>query len=391
MKSSKLKKILSFLFWVILIALLILLFPLDFLRRRKKYHLPLKRIDERDTMFARANRKPGTPQYEEFYGRRYSRRIPDDRLRSMPELCKPGGKYYHPSISKLADEYFEKIYDIKIDESTVNFWAEKIKGSSNKTGTIKKAARQLGAVAIGCTELDEIYVYSHKGRLDENYGEKITGSLPSAIVFLVEMDYTMMQSAPRAETIFESAKQYYRAATISLTLVEILKRVGHDAKAHYDAHYDLVLPPLAEMAGLGEVGRNNILVADKYGSRVRIGAVTTDFPLNYDSAIHLGVDHFCEICKKCSENCPPKALDNYEKSNVNGVFKWSTEMENCYSYWRFLGTDCGICMAVCPFSHKNNLFHNSVRFFIRFNPWLRHIALWFDEKLYGREWNNFKN
>jgi reductive dehalogenase len=344
------------------------------------------RFDERDTMFARMARREATPQYEDYYSRRPELKKGDDRIRSMPGLCQPGGRYYHPEISARADQYFEDIYDIVPDASVVAEWKAKIDASSNSTTTVKEMVLALGAVAVGCTGVDEEFIYTHKGRLDEDYGHEIQLDHPSVIVLLVEMDFHEMQRAPRAETIRESARQYYRGAYISKTVTAVLEACGYMAKSHHDAHYDVILPALAVKAGLGELGRNNILIADRYGSRVRIAGVTTDLPLEHEQPIDLGADHFCTICKKCAENCPSRALSLSEKEDVRGVMKWPTHVERCYSYWRAVGTDCGICMAVCPFSHKNNGFHNLVRWMVRLGRWTHRPALFFDDLIYGRNW-----
>jgi reductive dehalogenase len=148
------------------------------------------------------------------------------------------------------------------------------------------------------------------------------------------------------------------------------------------------LPPLAIQAGLGELGRNNILIADKYGSRVRIGAITTDMPIENHSPISLGVNQFCTICKKCSDNCPSKALESGRKLDVNGVLKWPTNVENCYTLWRKYGTDCGICMVVCPFSHKNNLLHNCIRLIVKYFPILNRFLIYMDNLIYGKKWKS---
>lgn len=345
-------------------------------------------MDERDTMFARMARKRGTAPYEHYYLSRPELKSGDDHLRNMPPLCQPGGRYYHPEISPEADRYFRDIDEIKIDETFVAEWKSKIEPSANATSTIKEIVLTLGAVAVGCTPLEKEYVYTHKGRLDENYGRLIELDHPTMIVFLVEMDFDAMQRAPLAETIRESARQYYRAAHISKIMEAVLRASGHAAKSHHDAHYDLILPPLAVNAGLGELGRNNILIADHYGSRVRIGGVSTDLLLDTDAPIDLGADHFCSICKKCAENCPSHALSMAGKEEVRGVQKWPTDAERCYAYWRTLGTDCGICMAVCPYSHPNNGSHNLVRKLIRLHPWIRHIALVCGDLIYGRRWNH---
>ncbi|NHZ85606.1 MAG: 4Fe-4S dicluster domain-containing protein, partial [Planctomycetia bacterium] len=186
--------------------------------------------------------------------------------------------------------------------------------------------------------------------------------------------------------IFESANQYYQAAVIAKTLEAIILKLGFETKAHYDAHYDVILPPLAVKAGLGELGRNNILIADKFGSRVRIGAVSTNLPLDYDLPTSIGAERFCIVCKKCATNCPTKALSKNSKSNIRGIDKWTTNVENCYTIWRFYGTDCGICMAVCPFSHRNNWFHFLIRKMVKFLPMLNKTLLFFDELVYGKKW-----
>lgn len=351
---------------------------------------PIQRFDERDTMFARMARREGTSTYKDYYSRRPELKKTDDRIRNLPGLCEPGGLHYDPEISPRADRYFEEIYDIKADEEIVARWKTKIAESSDRTETVKELALALGAVAAGCAPLEQEFIYTHKGRLDEDYSHVIQLDHPSVIVLLVEMDFNAMQRAPKAETIRESARQYYRAAVVSKTIEAVLKACGFEAKSHHDAHYDIILPPLADRAGLGEVGRNNILIADHYGSRVRIGAVTTDMPLEYDKPVDLGAEHFCKVCKKCAENCPSHALSLEDKEEVRGNPKWPTDVERCYAYWRAVGTDCGICMAACPFSHRNNWFHNMVRWMVRVSPGTHRILLLLDQVFYGRIWHHGK-
>ena len=104
--------------------------------------------------------------------------------------------------------------------------------------------------------------------------------------------------------------------------------------------------------------------------RVRIGAVTTDRPLVAAAPVSLGAARFCERCRKCAECCPSHALSTGARETVRGVPKWPTDVERCYAYWRLVGTDCGICMATCPFSHPDTWWHNAVRAVIRRAPWL---------------------
>lgn len=337
-------------------------------------------------MFARMARRPGTQAYEDYYGRRPELREVDDRLRRMPGLLQPGGRLYDPVVSTKADRTFDAVAETVADEAAVAAWRRRLGAVADRGAAIKAMVRDLGAVAVGFAPLDPAFVYSVKGRFDRDYGREVPLAHATAVVFLVEMDHQAMRCAPMAEATLESARQYRRAAEIAKTAAAVLTALGHDATPQYDASYEVVLPPLAVRAGLGELGRNNILVADRFGSRVRIGAVTTDLHLDGDSPVSLGVDHFCTLCRKCALNCPSGALSDGAKEHVRGVLKWPTRVERCYAYWRVTGTDCGVCMAVCPFSHRSNVWHDAVRALIRRFPALHCAALRCDDLLYGRRW-----
>ena len=356
------------------------------IKNSQTFPIPNQQVDERDTMFARMARIPDTKAYNHYYSINPDLKQKDDHIRKLPPLLHPTGKYYDSNYSERARQLFDSIENIVIDKNQVIKYTKLLNNEKTYTQVLKQIAAELGAVAVGCTYPEEKFIYSHKGRFDKNYGEMLILEHQSVLVFLVEMDFERMNQAPKASTIFESADQYYQAAVISKTLEAIIFKLGYNAKAHYDAHYDLILPPLAVQAGLGELGRNNILIADKFGSRVRIGAVTSNINLDFDSQIIIGVEQFCKVCKKCATNCPTKALSINGKSLVRGIDKWATNVENCYSIWRFYGTDCGICVAVCPFSHRNNWFHYLIRKVVKFFPVFNRILLSFDKLIYGKKW-----
>jgi hypothetical protein len=59
-------------------------------------------------------------------------------------------------------------------------------------------------------------------------------------------------------------------------------------------------------------------------------------------------------------------------------------MESCYKYWRSAGTDCAICLAVCPYSKPDTPYHRILRFFIKRNAPARRLAFFLDDVLYGK-------
>jgi len=120
--------------------------------------------------------------------------------------------------------------------------------------------------------------------------------------------------------------------------------------------------PYAIKAGLGEYGRNQMVLTPEFGPRVRFSKIFTSLPLVADQPKPLGIRQYCEGCTKCAKACPPKALpfgeptDTAEnRSTLAHVKKWSADCEKCFGYWAKLKTDCAICMRVCPFTHKRSL------------------------------------
>jgi reductive dehalogenase len=347
---------------------------------------PIRRVDERDTMFARMRRKPGTAAYEDMYRRRPELREVDDDLRALPRLMGPGGKYYDADLFEPAMQHFRDLDEIETPPALVAEWSGRLREAEKPEALLEEMARSLGAVAAGVTRVEPRFVYSHRGRRDESYGEPIPLDHDFAIVFLVEMNHEEMLHTPGPRSVTETALQYLRSARISIAMEAVLRACGHRAESQHDAHYSMMLPPLAVSAGLGELGRNNILIAHRFGSRVRIGAVATDLPLEPGRPVSLGARRFCKICRKCAETCPSRALSQSAPEEVRGVLKWSTDVERCHAYWLRSGTDCGICMAICPFSHRNSLLHNLVRWCVRYVPFAARPALFFDDLIYGRKW-----
>jgi len=72
----------------------------------------MKRIDERDIIFSRANYKKGSKTYEDYYLRNPHKKAIDDSLRTRPNLCEEGTMTYNEVNSKMASCAFEFLQDI---------------------------------------------------------------------------------------------------------------------------------------------------------------------------------------------------------------------------------------------------------------------------------------
>ncbi len=311
----------------------------------------MKKIDERDTMFARMNYKVGSKQYEDYYSRNEEKKAIDDVVRQKPNICGPGSATYNVVNSPIADANFLFLNDIrKLSEGPIS--QKKVEVSKEQmTKKLKALALHYGAVLCGICLLEDYHYYSFRGRHDEVYGEEIdVNKHKYAIVFAVEMDKAMINRAPQISEVIETSKGYVDAAIIGMQLSYYIRLLGYDARNHMDSNYLLVAPLVARDAGLGEIGRNGILTTKKYGSRIRLGIVTTEMELIHDSEDEFGLQRFCQLCDKCIKVCPGKAIPKGDKIPIDGLLRWQINQENCYSLWRNIGTDCGICISSCPFS-----------------------------------------
>jgi epoxyqueuosine reductase QueG len=106
-------------------------------------------------------------------------------------------------------------------------------------------------------------------------------------------------------------------------------------------HGPISLKHAAELAGLGDIGRNYLLINPEYGTLLWFSAVLTDAPLLPDRKVRHG---FCDNCNKCVDACPSKALDDYpvsfgKKKCANTCFKYVDKK------WML---SCFLCRSVCP-------------------------------------------
>lgn len=311
----------------------------------------MNRIDERDTMFARMSLKKGTWQYDDYYSRNKDKKETDDTIREKPNICGPGTATYNPINSPIADANFLFLNDIrKFSEGKIN--PEKAEVSKEKmTKKLKGLTLHYGAALCGISAMEDYQYYSHRGRHGEVYGEEVDADKHKwGIIFAVEMDKDMLNRSPQLSEVIETSNIYVKAAMIGMQISYYIRLLGYDACNHMDANFLAVLPLVARDAGLGEIGRNGILTTKEYGSRVRLGLVTTEMELIPDKPKEFGLQRFCELCGLCSSTCPGKAVPKGDKKVIDGCLRWQITQENCYSTWRNIGTDCGICISSCPFT-----------------------------------------
>jgi ferredoxin len=346
---------------------------------------PTRRVDERDIMFARARLKPGSQEFEAYYAMRPEHRESDDRTRSLPGLLSPTAPAAEPVAFGAAEASFAITEALREDVDGPVATERVQRRAADMAAIVKRLAVRFGALDAGVTDLQSYHVYSHVGRGTGSWGERIELDHRWAIAFTVEMDHATMRTAPAAPVVAESARQYVESAKIALQLATLIRSLGYPARAHIDGNYRIIAPLVARDAGLGEIGRMGILMTPRLGPRVRLGVVTTNLPLITDRpGDDRSVLDFCTICKKCAENCPTHSIPFGDREPIDGGQRWAIDPDSCFRFWNAIGTDCGRCMTVCPYSHPDNSAHNLVRWAIRSSGAARRGALWLDDLFYGR-------
>lgn len=310
----------------------------------------MAKVDGRTVMFARMSYEEGTEPYKDYYKDYPEQQEGDDHLRKQPNINGEGTATFNPINSPFADAGFMLLDDLKgLVEGPSK--AAKVEESPEVFSRKLKAFSQyIGAKVVGIAKMQEDHFYSVLGRPVEDYGKKVTTTHPYGLVVGIEMDKDMINRAPQLEELFAVTKGYVDGAMIGLWMTYYIKSLGYDARANIDGNYEVIATQVAEAAGLGETGRNGLLISPEYGQRLRFAVITTDMPLIPDEAIDLGMKRFCELCNKCSKSCPGQAISHLPREKENDQLRWRIKHEDCYKMWRRLGTDCGVCLSVCPFS-----------------------------------------
>ena len=349
--------------------------------------MPNQRVDERTIMFARVMLEPGTPQFEAYYHDHPEHLAPDNVFRANPGLLRPGATFFDPFLGASPGASFFLTHAL-IDQVDGPVAPVKIERSPEElTRFVKGLAAYHGAVASGVCELQPYHIYSHVGRSPGGFGAPITLTHRYAIAFAVEMNHAMISAAPRIPAVMESAREYVEAGKIAVILAAAIRNLGYPARAHIDANYRVIAPLVAKDAGLGEIGRMGLLMTPNLGPRVRLAVVTTDLPLNIDQpTFNPAVIDFCDHCQKCVEVCPSDAIPAGERTEYSDdTLRWKIDSEQCFTYWTQIGTDCGRCIAVCPYSHPDSFMHNLIRLGVENSANFRKAAVKVDDLFYGRK------
>lgn len=220
-----------------------------------------------------------------------------------------------------------------------------------KPDVLKELARNLGADVCGVAAANRF--------TDAPAGFHPTDIMPEAksvVVFGIQSSKSLFEAKSNVPYTLVRNKLAERLDNIALELMRSMEESGSKAipipsiepYEYWDSGRRhgrgiLSLKHAAQLAGLGRLGKNTLLIHPKFGNRLWLGALLTSSEIAPDpTSSFAGCKTSCSICL---EACPQQALDGVtvDQQRCREVVYTSTEGGGgIYA--------CNICRKMCPFA-----------------------------------------
>ncbi len=243
---------------------------------------------------------------------------------------------------------------------------------------IKSMGYFVGADIVGICELPQWAVYSQ-----DTQGNPVECDHKYAICIVVDQGRDTMEASDGNDWISaaQSGRGYAMCGFIGSIVANYIRMMGYPARLNYLRDYQVTVPPLLMLSGIGEISRANIVLNPFLGLRFKASVVTTDLPLEPDKPVDFGLQDFCDKCLKCAVECPSRSISSGKKVMRNGYENWEFNYGTCRKY-RFnnpKGVSCGKCIKVCPWNKAKGWTHSFVRWTVRNAPYMNDFLIKMDE------------
>lgn len=246
------------------------------------------------------------------------------------------------------------------------------------TRYIKGVARVAGADLVGVAPFDPHWIYSRQQinpfmadapvtkeiRIEDvSEPEELADALIipsdacSVVLCAFGMDKPLDSTLEFMFTQGWLSGSHIRMGVAAVAVAEFIRKQGYWAIP--DTNRLGINVPMAALAGIGEIGRNGLLITPELGSYLRLSKVITNMPLQHDKPVSFGVAEYCAACATCASACPGGAITYSRQSwkganecNHHGTLKWYNDYKKCISYWVKTGRSCSNCISACPFTKK---------------------------------------
>ena len=313
----------------------------------------LTRFDERDTVFARLHWDTDASFFEEEY-----------RSGAMKRIAKGEVGYSRIEFARLLASW--TVHDCfggafswrrlgQADSAMMQAGRHIAEDPTIMSAEVKKTATLFGADVVGIARADPHWIYSHDRSGDPI---DIPESHGYAIVMGIAMDREAVQTSPSYASAAATGTGYSRMAFAIACMAQFLRNLRYGAIPMGNG--TALSIPLAIDAGLGQLGRNGLLVTPEFGPCVRLCKIFTDLPLEPDRPVDFGLEETCRMCTRCADACEAEAISvsrepSFEvacPSNRPGVLRWAVHADRCYDFWIRNTAACSNCIAACPFTQR---------------------------------------
>lgn len=262
----------------------------------------------------------------------------------------------------FAEHFREKIEQQQLDLTQINTIAAHqtpLKLSQQELEKfqilLKNYLQTIEVQRSGIAKLDPEYFF-------ENAEQNLLLSQHRVVLIIAEkMDYEKMKDAPSQAAAHEIIRTYCEIGEKVVLITKYLNKLGIPAIGHHplgniNQYHQILLPPHAQSAGMGEQGRTGLFIDYKLGSLVRLAGVSLPFPLETGQRKTRGINAFCHRCSLCAVSCPVSAIPktNYIDSlKQNITIEFKVNGTRCMQYFaEHFG--CSKCLVSCPFAQPSN-------------------------------------
>lgn len=156
---------------------------------------------------------------------------------------------------------------------------------------------------------------------------------------------SILNARKKSEIILKDIEIVLKEECIKYYIPPVAQQNEEDLLAVFSFKYAAV------NAGLGWIGKNDVLIIEKYGPRVSLSAVLVDYPFETGRKI---TESRCASCNRCVDICPHKALKGLNW-DINALrnnlidYHLCNQKRSAYIEKHGRKNACGLCMVVCPF------------------------------------------
>jgi ferredoxin len=257
----------------------------------------------------------------------FQEELADQALKIIPKVFK--------TVQKAKKDYLNELKNPpdNVDSVSKEFWEEIIEQSKN-----------LGIDLIGFTPVDENLIF------EEDHVNGIEYLYKNGIVLGMEMNYEAIDTAPDPPAGLESLNIYAELGEATNKLADFIRSKGYRVIACHPLGGPILYPAMAVKAGLGEIGKQGLLITKKFGPRQRLSMIAINAePLPDISHEDFNISRYCEKCRRCIQLCPVEAIYDHPIQRKSGNIS-RIDGEKCIEYF-YETTGCSVCIQVCPF-HK---------------------------------------